>query len=93
MRVICKTKYPSGKIPFGKDLADSVYNFPSTSGAHFAAGFTRKQPRAFTTPREILWASRTASGGDGSQKEVDVVRRYLSSEPAIGYYHRSNAQL
>ena len=92
MKVIHKITYPNRKIYIGKDLTDSINYFGSASSALIAADFTREQRRDFTIRREILWESQTASDGEVSQKEVDLIRQYHSNEPAIGYNRWPNAQ-
>ncbi len=85
MKVIYKITYPNGKIYIGKDLTDSINYFGSASSALIELDFTREQRRDFSIRREILWESDTATDEDVARKEVELIRRYRSNEPSIGY--------
>ena len=85
MKVIYKITYPNGKIYVGKDLTDSINYFGSASSDLIAKDFTRDQRRSFTIRKEILWESEDASDEEVSRKEVELIREFRSSDPAVGY--------
>jgi hypothetical protein len=84
MKVIYKITYPNGKIYIGKDLTGSINYFGSADSRIFARDFTREQRRDFTTKKEILWESETASDAEVNQKEIEHITLLRSNEPAIG---------
>lgn len=85
MKVIYKITYPNGKIYIGKDFTDSINYFGSASDQLIAKDFTREQRRDFTIRKEILWESATATAQEVNQKEVELINRYQSNNPIIGY--------
>lgn len=85
MKVIYKITYPNGKIYIGKDLTDDINYFGSANGSIIAADFTRKERRDFTIRKEILWESEDATDEEVNQKEIQLIRRFNSNDPAIGY--------
>jgi hypothetical protein len=85
MKVIYKITYPNGKIYIGKDLTDSINYFGSAYSKFIEQDFTREQKRDFTIRKEILWESEDASDKEVNQKEIELIRRYKSNEPTLGY--------
>jgi hypothetical protein len=85
MKVIYKITYPNGKIYIGKDLTDSINYFGSADSKLIERDFTRERRRDFTIRREILWESEDASDEEINQKEVELIRRYNSNDPDVGY--------
>jgi len=85
MKVIYKITYPKGKIYIGKDLTDSINYFGSADSTLIEQDFTREQRRDFTIRKEILWESDGASDEEVNQNEVELIRRYKSNDPAVGY--------
>jgi len=85
MKVIYKITYPKGKIYIGKDLTDSINYFGSADSTLIEQDFTREQRRDFTIRKEILWESDGASDEEVNQNEVELIRRYNSNDPAVGY--------
>jgi len=85
MKVIYKITYPNGRIYIGKDLTDSINYFGSADSKLIERDFTRDQRRDFTIKREILWESEDASDEEVSQREIEMIRRYKSNDPNIGY--------
>lgn len=85
MKVIYKITYPNGKIYIGKDLTNSVNYFGSADSQLISQDFTPEQRTVFCIRREVLWQSETASDSEVARKEVEFIRRYLSSDPGVGY--------
>jgi hypothetical protein len=85
MNVIYRITYPNGKIYIGQDRTDSINYFGSASSDFIAKDFTREERRSFTITRDILWESETASHSEVSQKEIELIKRYQSNDPAVGY--------
>lgn len=85
MKVVYKVTYPNGKIYIGKDLTDSINYFGSASNSLIEMDFTREQKRNFTIRKEILWESETATDKEVNRKEIELIRKYRSNNPNIGY--------
>lgn len=85
MKVVYKITYPNGKIYIGKDLTDSINYFGSVSNSLIEMDFTREQKRNFTIRKEILWESETATDKEVNRKEIELIRKYRSNNPNIGY--------
>ena len=39
----------------------------------------------YTVRKEILWESETATDAELSKKEIEMIRKYQSNNPEIGY--------
>lgn len=85
MKVIYKITYPNGKIYIGKDLTDSINYFGSANNDLIEKDFTREQNRNFTISKEILWESENATDKEVNKKEMDLIIKYESNNPSIGY--------
>lgn len=85
MKVIYKITYPNGKIYIGKDLTDSINYFGSANNDLIEKDFTREQKRNFTIRKEILWESENATDKEVNKKEMDLIIKYESNNPSIGY--------
>ena len=85
MKVVYKITYPNNKIYIGKDLTDSINYFGSACNELIEKDFTRDQKRDFTIRKEILWESKNASNSEVSLKESELIRKYNSNDPNIGY--------
>lgn len=85
MKVVYKITYLNGKIYIGKDLTDSINYFGSASNWLIEQDFSREERRDFTIRKEILWESATATDQEVNQVEVELIRRYQSNNPGIGY--------
>lgn len=85
MKVIYKITYPNGKIYVGKDITDSINYFGSASSELIAKDFTQEQRRDFTIRKEILWESESATDTEVNQKEIELISKLRSNDPAIGY--------
>lgn len=80
--------YPTGKIYIGKDIYGSYRYFGSPSidviNADFATlpAATRQD---YTVRKQILWEPETATDQELAEKEVEMIRKYESNNPEIGY--------
>lgn len=94
MKVIYKITYPNGKIYIGKDLTGTLNYFGSADSTQIERDFSPEQRLDFTIRKEILWQSATAEDSEVNAKEVELIRRYQSNDPAIGYnrWPRFNVQ-
>jgi hypothetical protein len=84
-KIVYKITYPNGKVYIGKDLTDSVNYFGSASSDLIAKDFSEADRLDFTIRRQVLWASDDASDAEVSAVEVDMIRRFDSNNPAVGY--------
>ena len=88
MKQVYKLTYPTGKIYIGKDSIGSARYMGSPNLALVNADFASlpdDQRRDYSIRKEILWESETASEAALSAKEVELIRKYRSNDPAIGY--------
>ena len=85
MKVIYKITHPNGKIYVGKDVTDNINYFGSADTKLIEKDFTKEQRKSLTIIKEILWESETASDKEVSQKEVELILKYNSNDPEIGY--------
>lgn len=80
--------YPSGKIYVGKDSVGSARYMGSPDPNLVNADF-RTLPddvrRDYTVRKQILWESETASQAELSAREVEMIRKYRSNDPAVGF--------
>jgi hypothetical protein len=85
LKIIYKVTYPNGKIYIGKDLTNTITYFGSPNSELLEADFTDEQKKAFTIKREILWQTNDASDKEVNKKEIELIRKYESNNPKIGY--------
>ncbi|HMK93882.1 MAG TPA: hypothetical protein VK536_00630 [Candidatus Limnocylindrales bacterium] len=85
MKLIYKITYPNGKIYVGKDLTGTFRYFGSPNSKLIEVDFTEEQKRDFTIRREILWQSNNATDKEVNRKEIELILRYKSNDPKIGY--------
>ena len=85
MKIIYKITYPNGKIYVGKDLTDSINYFGSASSELISKDFTREERKDFTIRKEIIWESESATDKEVNTKEVELIRKYSSNNPDIGF--------
>ncbi|MGG8495948.1 GIY-YIG nuclease family protein [Tenacibaculum sp. TC6] len=85
MKIIYKITYPNGKIYIGKDLTDSINYFGSADSKIIAKDFSREERRDFTIRKQILWESETASVKEVNSKEIELIRKFDSNNPDVGY--------
>ncbi len=84
-KVIYKITYPNGKIYIGKDMTDSINYFGSANSELIAKDFTQDERDDITIRKEVIWSSETVSESEVNQKEVELIRKYQSNNPDIGY--------
>lgn len=85
MKVIYKITYPNGKIYSGKDLTDTLIYFGSANNELIRSDFSDEQRRNFTIRKEIIWESLIATDKEVNQKEIELINKYKSNDPRIGY--------
>lgn len=85
MKVVYKITYPNGKIYIGKDLTNTLNYFGSACSQLIEKDFTEEEQQDFTVRKEIIWKSDSASNAEVNQKEIFLIRKYQSNNPAIGY--------
>ncbi|MQP53610.1 MULTISPECIES: GIY-YIG nuclease family protein [unclassified Flavobacterium] len=85
MKIIYKITYPNGKIYIGKDLTNSINYFGSANSKLIEKDFTDFERDDFTIRRQILWKSEIASDKEVNVKEVELIMKYNSNNPKIGY--------
>jgi len=49
------------------------------------AKLSDEQRRDYTLRKEVLWESATATDAELAAKEVEMIRKYRSHDPAVGY--------
>ena len=77
--------YPNGKIYIGKDLTDTPSYFGSVNPDLLRADFTTSDLDDFTVRKKVLWASVDCADAEVSRKEVEMIKKYGSNDPAVGY--------
>jgi len=88
MKQVYLITYPTEKIYIGKDAVGSYRYFGSPDMDIVNADFaqlpdaTRKD---YIIRKQILWESATATDAELSAKEVEMIRKYRSNNPATGY--------
>lgn len=85
MKVVYKITYPNGKIYVGKDLTGSLNYFGSADSRLIEKDFSLEERRDFTIRKEILWESESASDMEVNRMEVEMIMKFRSNDPAIGY--------
>ena len=88
MKQVYKITYPTGKIYIGKDSVGSALYMGSSDLELINADFA-EHPKAqrldYTLRKQILWESEDATEAKVSAKEVELIRKHRSNDPAIGY--------
>lgn len=88
IKQVYKITYPTNKIYIGKDAYGSFRYFGSPEIELVSNDFLtlpKEVQMDFTVRKEILWESNTANDKELSAKEVEMIRRYKSNNPEIGY--------
>ncbi|WP_018623778.1 GIY-YIG nuclease family protein [Kangiella aquimarina] len=88
MKQIYKITYPTGKIYIGKDTVGSYRYFGNPSIEVVNEDFKNLPDdikKDYTVRKEILWESTECSNEELSQKEVELIKKYQSNNPEIGY--------
>ena len=84
-KIIYKITYPNGKIYIGKDLTNTFRYFGSPNSKLLEADFTAEEKKDFTIRREIIWQSNDATDREVNNKEIELILKYKSNNPKIGY--------
>jgi hypothetical protein len=82
-KVIYKITYPNGKIYIGKDLTNTLTYFGSVDSNYVEKDFTDEQKYVFIITKEILFESDDED--EINKMEVELIRKYQSNNPQIGY--------
>ena len=88
MKQVFVITYPTGKIYVGKDEIGSCRYFGSPDMDIVNADFATLPDeirRDYTVRKQILWESEKATNQELSAKEVEMIRKYKSNNPLIGY--------
>lgn len=85
MKIVYRITYPNGRIYIGQDITNSINYFGSASSSLIALDFTKEQRDSFTITRDTLWQSETATKSEVNQKEIELILKYQSNNPVIGY--------
>ena len=88
MKQVYKITYPTGKIYVGKDSIGSARYMGSPNMDLVNADFETLPDeirRDYTLRKQILWESATATEAELSAKEVEMIRKYRSNDPAVGF--------
>jgi hypothetical protein len=85
MKQVYRITYPNNKIYIGKDLTGTLTYFGSVDSKYVEMDFTPEQKKCFTIIKEILWESDIAEDSEVNMKEVEMIRKYESNNPNIGY--------
>jgi hypothetical protein len=88
VKQVYKITYPTNKIYIGKDSYGSYRYFGSPNMELVSNDFQKLSKEIqmdYTIRKEILWESETATEKELSEKEVEMIRKYQSNNPEIGY--------
>jgi hypothetical protein len=85
MKWIYKITYPNGKVYIGKDLTGTFRYFGSPNSTLLEQDFTDEEKKDFSIRREILWQSDNSTDEEVNKKEVELILKYKSNSPEIGY--------
>ena len=88
IKQVYKITYPTDKIYIGKDSYGSFRYFGSPNVELVTNDFLNLPKEIqldYTVRKEILWESETATESELAQKEIEMIRKYQSNNPAIGY--------
>ena len=85
MKVIYKITYPNGKIYIGKDLTNSANYFGSADSKYIEKDFMPDELQDFTIRKQIIWQSENCTDVEVNRMEVELIRKYSSNNPLIGY--------
>lgn len=88
MKQVYMITYPTEKIYIGKDSYGSYRYFGSPNIDVVNADFANL-PEAirkdYSVRKQILWESENATESDLAAKEVEMIHKYRSNDPAVGY--------
>lgn len=88
MKQVYRITYPTGKIYIGKDAIGSSRYFGSPSMDIVNEDFAQlphDQRRDYVIRKEVLWESESASDSELAAKELEMIRKFESNNPSIGY--------
>lgn len=88
MKQVYKITYPTGKIYIGKDSVGSARYMGSPDWELVNEDFARLPKDIqlnYALQKEILWESDDATESDLAAKEVEMIRKYRSNDPEVGY--------
>jgi hypothetical protein len=85
LKIIYKITYPNGKIYIGKDLTNTFRYFGNPNSKLLESDFTDEEKKDFSIRREIIWQSNDVTDSEVNKKEVELIRKYESNNPEIGY--------
>ena len=88
MKQVYIITYPTGKIYVEKDSVGSCRHFGSPDMDIINEDFAtllEEVRRDYTIRKQILWESATASEQELAAKEVELIGKYRSNDPEIGY--------
>lgn len=85
IKIIYKITYPNGKIYIGKDLTNTFRYFGSPNSNILESDFTDEEKQDFTIRKEIIWQSSDASEREVNKKEIELILKYESNNPKVGY--------
>ncbi len=88
IKQVYKITYPTNKIYIGKDIYGSFRYFGSPDMELVSNDFLKLPKEVqldYTVRKEILWESDSATEEELSKKEIEMIRKYDSNNPEIGY--------
>ena len=88
MKQVYKITYPTGKIYVGKDSVGSARYMGSPDWEIVNEDFAtlpKEVQLDYAVRKEFLWESEGATESDLAAKEVEMIRKYRSNDPEIGY--------
>jgi hypothetical protein len=88
VKQVYKITYPTGKIYIGKDSVGSARYMGSPDWELVNEDFARLPKDIqlnYALQKEILWESDDATESDLAAKEVEMIRKYRSNDPEVGY--------
>ena len=88
VKQVYKITYPTGKIYVGKDSFGSARYMGSPDLKIVNEDFAKLSKEVqldYTVRKEILWESEEATESELSAKEIEMIRKYQSNDPALGY--------
>ena len=88
IKQVYKITYPTDKIYIGKDAYGGFRYFGSPNMKLVSDDFLnlpKDIQNDYTIRKEVLWESENATDKVLSDKEVEMIRKYPSNNPKIGY--------
>ena len=66
-------------------MTNTLTYFGSPNSKLLEADFTEEQRKDFTIRRQVIWQSNDATDKEVSEKEVELILKYQSNNPEVGY--------